>query len=123
VLEVLYRVGDEDVAARNAGLLQRGIENRPRWADKRMSGQILPVARLLPDQHQVSPCRPLARNHLGGESIQRAARAFGFGRAKGAERLDRQVGSVIALNRHSLVQFSLAARTSTQNLSSLRGVA
>src|SRR5207237_5999162 len=73
-LEVLDRVGDEGVAARDAGVGQRLIENPSGWADERLARQILLVARLLADQHQAGMYAPLPRHGLGRKFVERTAR-------------------------------------------------
>lgn len=82
VLEMLDRIGHEDVAAGNVGLRERLIENSPCRSDERLSGQVFLVSRLLSDQHQTRTGAALTWYDLGRELVQRTARAFGFGLAK-----------------------------------------
>src|SRR5262245_44594813 len=78
MFEVFDRIGDEHILALDAGLLQRLIQEAAGRTDKWATGEILLVAWLLADQHQTRMCSPLARHNLGGELIERAARATGF---------------------------------------------
>src|SRR5262245_9528845 len=76
--EMLDRVGDESIAARNAGLFERLIEDPPGRTHERLAGEVFLVAGLLADQHEPGAGAPFPRNDLGGELVERAARAFGF---------------------------------------------
>src|SRR6266511_1860535 len=82
VLEVLHRVGDESIGAGNAGFFQRRIQDAAGRADEGLAGEILLVAGLLSDQHQVRAHPAFAGHDLGGEFVERAARAFRFGGAQ-----------------------------------------
>ncbi len=62
--EVLDDIGDVDEPPLDAGILQRPIEQLPRRADKRMSGQVFFVARLLADEHHLRARGPFAKDRL-----------------------------------------------------------
>src|SRR3954471_3566142 len=51
-LEVLHRIGDVDVGARQAGALESLVENAARGSDEDGALAVLHVARLLSDQQQ-----------------------------------------------------------------------
>src|SRR3954466_5332281 len=57
--EVLHRIGDEGLIARNAGIGERLVEDAPRWPDEWLAGEILLIARLLADQHDLGVVWPL----------------------------------------------------------------
>ena len=80
VLEVLDRVGYESVLPRDAGVFERGIENAAGRPDERLSRQILLVAGLFADQHEIGRCRTFAWNRLGGVAIKRATSALALSR-------------------------------------------
>src|SRR5262249_39938031 len=86
MLEMLNRVGDEGVIAGNAGLLQRRIEDAAGRPDERQAGEVLLVAGLLADQHEMRTYAALAGHGLGRGFVKRAARALRFGRAQLGER-------------------------------------
>jgi hypothetical protein len=75
MLEVLDRVGDEGLGARDAGALQPRVEHPAGGADERRAGQVLLIAWLLADQHQRRLGRPFAGHALGGAAPQVAAPA------------------------------------------------
>jgi len=58
-------------------LRQRGVEQLPRWADKRPSSQILLVSRLFTDEDDLRVERPFAEHRLRRALMQIAARAMG----------------------------------------------
>jgi hypothetical protein len=87
--EVLHRIGDEGLAATEAGVDHRAVEYAAGRAHERASLQIFLVPRLLADQHQPRSRRALAGNDLGGMAIERAARARGLGLTQRRERGDR----------------------------------
>src|SRR4029079_4591885 len=62
--EVLHDVGHVNGFAIDAGLLQRAIEQLPCWSDKRMTGEILCIPRLLTDKHEAGASWPFAENRL-----------------------------------------------------------
>ncbi len=74
-LEVLHRIGDVDLAAVDAGLLQRPVEHLAGRADEGMAGEVLLVAGLLADQHQRRMVRAFAEHGLRGILPQRAGAA------------------------------------------------
>jgi hypothetical protein len=78
MLEMLDRVGDESVLARDARILERGIENVAGGPDERLAGEIFLVARLLADQHEFGAARSFAWHGLRGVAIERAAPAIAF---------------------------------------------
>ena len=86
MLEVLHRVGDEDLFAIDARLLQRLVEHTTGWTDEGMAIEIFIVARLLANQHQRRMSRALSGNRLGGELGEIAASAGVF---RFAQRLQR----------------------------------
>ena len=88
VLEVLDRVGDESVVPGNAGVFKRGIENAAGRPDERLSRQILLVAGLFADQHEIDRRRTFARHHLGGVAVKWATSALALGRRQRAQRFD-----------------------------------
>ncbi len=69
-LEVLDRVCDLDLAARNAGVRERLVEYGAGRADERLALPILLVARLLADEHDVRTLRPGAEHHLRGRLVE-----------------------------------------------------
>ena len=75
MLEVLHGVGDEGLRPRDAGVLQRLIEEPAGRPDKWPTGEVFLVARLFTDQHERSVARPLAGHRLSGIAIKRTARA------------------------------------------------
>jgi hypothetical protein len=58
--EMLHRVGDVNLAAIDAGLLQRAVEHLPGGPDERFAGEVFLVAGLLADQHDAGPLRAFA---------------------------------------------------------------
>src|SRR5262245_59092433 len=66
VLEVLDRVGHENVVARDAGLFQRLVQDAAGRSHERLAGEILLIAGLLADQHQVRADAAFAGHDLGG---------------------------------------------------------
>src|SRR5262249_37672719 len=74
MLEVLHRVGDENLAARNSSIRQRTVEHPPGRADERLAREVFLIAWLLAHQHHVRGLARLARHRLGGVLVKRAAR-------------------------------------------------
>jgi hypothetical protein len=62
--EMLDRVGHVDSPPIDAGILERLIQELARRADERTAGKILPVPRLLADQHDLPVRRPLPEHGL-----------------------------------------------------------
>lgn len=89
VFEMFDGIGDVGVAAGDAGILQRGIENAAGRTDERFAGEIFLIARLLADEHEVGQARSLARHRLGGIAVERAAPAIAFGLGERAQGFDR----------------------------------
>ena len=75
--EVLDRVGDVDPRAVDARLVQGLLEQAPGRADERLALEVLLVARLLADQHQLRALAALPEDSLGGVLPQFAAPAGG----------------------------------------------
>src|SRR5262249_16322003 len=90
VLEVLHRVGDENLGPRNPRIRQRPVENAPGGADEGLAGEVFLVAGLLADQHDVGGFAPLARYCLRRILVERAAPAFVLGFGKLKKRVDRR---------------------------------
>src|SRR6266436_9047834 len=61
VLEMLYRIGDEDLGAGNSRLRQRPVEDASGRTDERLAADVLFVAGLLADEHEMSGLAALAR--------------------------------------------------------------
>src|SRR5580704_15126373 len=95
VLEMLDRIGDEGFVARDAGVLERGIEQAASRADERFARKVFLVARLFADQHDGGVARSLAGNRLGGVAIKRAAGAAFLGFGELGQRLDRLLRRLI----------------------------
>ena len=64
-LEMLDRVGDVGALAVDSRLRERAIEQLPGRPDERTPGQILLIARLLADEHDLRVERPFAEHRLG----------------------------------------------------------
>ena len=62
---MLHRIGDIDLAAVDAGFLQRAIEHLPGGTDERLAGEVFLVAGLLADQHDRGVLRAFAEHGLG----------------------------------------------------------
>src|SRR6185369_777421 len=62
--EVLHRVGDVVAHPRDAGVLERAVEELARGADEGLAGEILAVAGLLADEHDPRLRRALAEHGL-----------------------------------------------------------
>jgi hypothetical protein len=72
-LEVLDRVGQVDVLARQARLRQGLVEDAAGWADEGETLQVLAIAGLLADEKDRGPRRSAAEDGLGGRAVERAA--------------------------------------------------
>jgi hypothetical protein len=79
--EVLDRIGQVDVAARDLGLLQDPVEDSTGGPDEGLALDVLAVAGLLADQHQPRLARPRPEDGLGRVLPERAAVAVGGRRA------------------------------------------
>ena len=88
MLEVLHRVGDENLAARNSSIRQRAVEHPPGRADERLAREVFLIAWLLAHQHDVRGLAPLPRHRLCRVLVKRAARAFVLGFGKLRQRVD-----------------------------------
>src|SRR5690606_15547793 len=83
--EVLDGVGEVDVRAVDARRLEGVGEHPPGRPDEGLALPVLPVARLLADEHEPGPGVPRGEDHLGGTGPQLAAPAAGRRRAQGAD--------------------------------------
>jgi uncharacterized protein YecE (DUF72 family) len=93
---VLHRVRDVDRLAVDARVVQRAVEQPPRRADERSPCEVLAVARLLADEHDVGVPVALAEHRLRAELVQVAGRATGGSRAQrveGRRRRDERRGA------------------------------
>jgi hypothetical protein len=63
--------------------------------DERLAGQVLLVAGLLADQHEIGPFWTLAGHRLGGVAIEGTSRALAFGRRQRPQRFDGATAFVI----------------------------
>ena len=92
-LEMLDRIGDEHLAAVDAGIDDRAVEHAACRTDERMALSVLLVARLLADQHDLGVPRPFSRHNLRRVAIERAAGAVSLRIAQGGKAAD--VGYVV----------------------------
>jgi hypothetical protein len=92
---MLDGIGDEGVAAADARLRQRCVEDAARRADKGLAGEVLLVARLLAEQDQSGAGAALPRDDLGRKFVERAAPAFCFGGGECPERSNRSDEGVL----------------------------
>jgi hypothetical protein len=88
VLEMLDRVGDESVFPRDAGVFKGGVENAPGRPYEWLSRQVLFVAGLFADQHEIGLLRTFARHRLVGVAIERTSLALGLSRRQRAQGFD-----------------------------------
>ena len=72
---MLDRVGDVSRRAVDPGFFERGIEHFARRADERVSGETLPIARLLADEEDLCIERTFTEHRLGGATVEIAAGA------------------------------------------------
>lgn len=91
-LEMLHRIGDEHLAAIDAGCGDRPVEHAPGGAHERPALQVFLVPRLLADHHQPRPRRAFARNDLRRIAVKRATRARSLRLAQRGQRGDRGKG-------------------------------
>ena len=75
MLEMLHRIGNEDLRAGDIRLGQGLVEYLPGRTDEWLAGEILLVAWLLAHQHQMSMPAPFARDGLRRILVERTARA------------------------------------------------
>ena len=68
--EVLDGVGQEDVAAHQAGFLERFVEHGTGGTNERMSLPILLIAGLFADEHDSRTPSSFAKDRLGGVAIK-----------------------------------------------------
>src|SRR4029079_4466468 len=80
--EMFDGVGDVDLAARDACILERFVEHRTGRTDKRRTLPIFLVARLLADKHHPSVFGPRTENDLSGGLVEVAPAASGRGRGE-----------------------------------------
>jgi hypothetical protein len=80
VAEVLDDVRDVCVPRGDSSALEALIEHPPRWANERVTLDVLAVARLLANQHQGGPAGALSHHRLGRAGIEIAS-ATGMHRA------------------------------------------
>src|SRR4051812_32985784 len=103
-LEVLDRVRDVHGVAVDAGLLQGLVEQTTGGTDERAALEVLPVARLLADHHDLRARTPLAEHGLGRVAEQIASLAACSGlRERGKRALLRKEvrgGALQLLARH-----------------------
>src|SRR5262249_12681985 len=90
VLEMLNGIGYENLRARNSRLRQGAVEDPPGRADERLAAEVLLVAGLFADEHDVSGSAALARHRLRCVFVEGAARARVLGLGKLRERIDLQ---------------------------------
>ena len=91
-LEVLHRVRDVHVFARDPRRLERRVEDPPGGTDERVPLLIFLVARLLADEHERGARRALAEHGLCGVLVKSARRA--------ATRGARELGRIVRTGRH-----------------------
>ena len=68
VLEMLHRVGDENLRAGDLRFRQGAVEDLPGGRDERLAGKVFLVAGLLAHQHQVRMAAPFAGDR--GQRVQ-----------------------------------------------------
>src|SRR5262249_4921269 len=100
VLEMLDGVGHEGFAARDAGLLERPIEQPAGWPDKRVAGNVFPVSGLLADQHESRASTAFTRDDLRCVLIERAARALALSFTQLCERTNFRLIKIVVRDRH-----------------------
>src|SRR5690349_2093939 len=84
-LEVLYRVGDVDLLARNAHFPHHAVEQLAGGANEWAAADVFRIAWLLADEHGRRPRGTFAKHCLRGVLKQRATFAFGRGLAQSSE--------------------------------------
>src|SRR2546428_14122853 len=63
--EVFDGVGEEDSVSVDASVRESLVEDASRWSDERLTGEVLPVARLLSADHDLPGPPALAAHGLG----------------------------------------------------------
>jgi len=84
-----------ETAQRALQIFQPLAEAPAALVDKRLAGEIFPVARLLADQHERRAGRAFAGNHLRRVSIKLAAPAVRLLAAQHRQRRDRRSEQVV----------------------------
>ena len=74
--EMLDRVGDIDARAVDPRLAQRPVEHLPGRTYERLAGEILLIAGLLADEHDLGVDRPLAEHRPRRAFVEAAAGAL-----------------------------------------------
>jgi hypothetical protein len=75
-------VGDVGPRSIDAGLGEAAVEQLSRGSDKRVTGNVLRITRLLADQHNERPVGALTEHGPGSVPIQPASSAMGRGLAQ-----------------------------------------
>src|SRR5688572_15779162 len=75
-LEMLHRVGDIHVVARDAGVSERFVKQRTGRPDERLALPILLIARLLAHEHHAGTLRPGAEHDLRRRLVEIASATF-----------------------------------------------
>src|SRR4051812_32784224 len=91
VLKVLYGVSDIDSLTRDASLGKRPVEHFARRADEWQTRDILLVARLLANKHELRVVGARTKHGLCRRFVQRAACASACFRAKLSDRIARNL--------------------------------
>src|SRR5262249_40865922 len=86
VLEMLDGVGDEHFLARNTGLFQRPVEHAAGGPHEGLARDVLLIAGLLADQHEMRALPAFAGHRLGSVVVERASPARLLGSRKFAQR-------------------------------------
>jgi len=95
---VLDRIGDESVFPCDAGIVECGIENAASRSDERLARQVLLVAGLFADQHEIGLFWTFARHRLRSIAIERTSPACAS--CQRAQRLDGFAASLVHLPIH-----------------------
>ena len=74
---MLYRIGDIDLPAIDAGFVQRAVEHQPCRSHERFAGKVFLVAGLLADQHDLRGLRAFAEHGLGRVFVEGTGAAGG----------------------------------------------
>ena len=88
MLEMLHRVGDENLRAGDLRFRQGPVEDLPGGPDERLAGKVFLVAGLFAHQHQVRMAAPFAGDRLSCILVKRTARACILGLGHLRQRLD-----------------------------------
>ena len=76
---MLDNVGDVGPSPIDSGFAEATVEQLARRADKRVTGKVLRIPRLLADQHHESPFGTLTEYRLGSIPIKATGSAMGRG--------------------------------------------